>query len=73
MNGAIARLAVLPKFQGQGFGSQLLSHAVGWFGKMKVKSIFVCTQFENRSAQQLYTKFGFTPLDEDRYILLLEL
>lgn len=73
MNGTVARLAVLPKYQGKGFGSQLLSHAVDWFGKGKVKSVFVCTQFENRSAQKLYTKFGFAPLDDNRYILLLEL
>lgn len=71
--GAVSRLAVPPWLQGQGFGSQLLSYSFNWFQKESVRSIFVTTQTTNRRAQRLYTKFGFVLLDEDRYVLRLEL
>ncbi len=72
MDGAIARLAILPKFQRRGFGSQLLSYSLAWFKTNKVKSVFITTQITNRAAQQLYAKFGFTVVDKDRHILRLE-
>lgn len=72
-NGVITRLALLPEFQGRGFGAQLLSYSLSRFQRLKVRSILVTTQATNRAAQQLYAKFGFACLNEDRYILRLEL
>jgi len=70
--GTIVRLAVLPDFQGRGFGSQLLSHIPSRLREKNVRSVLVSTQVGNRNALSLYRKFGFKPLGEDRYVLVLE-
>ena len=72
-DGTIARLAVFPKLQCKGFGSQLLAHSLGWLQTEKARSVLITTQAANRTAQHLYTKFGFKLWDEDRIILRLEL
>ena len=72
-DGTIARLAVFPKLQRKGFGSQLLAHSLDWLQTEKARSVLITTQAANRTAQHLYTKFGFKLWDEDRIILRLEL
>jgi ribosomal-protein-alanine N-acetyltransferase len=70
--GTIARLAVLPKFQRKGFGSQLLIHALRLLEDQKARSALITTQSSNQAAQNLYGKFGFRLMDEERLILKLE-
>lgn len=72
-DGTIARLAVLPRFQHRGFGSQMLIHSLLWFQTMNARSVLVTTQETNREARSLYAKFGFMNSNEDRYILRWEL
>ncbi len=71
-DGTIARLAVLPKLQRKGFGSELLACSLGWLQTEKARSVLITTQAANRIAQHLYAKFGFKLWDEDRIILRLE-
>lgn len=70
-NGTVARLAILPQFQGRGFGSQLLASALRWFEAMKVTSVLIATQVYNKAAQQLYAKYGFE-IFGNRHILLFQ-
>ena len=58
-NGHLARLAVLPKMQGKGVGSALVSDLVRYFNRRHLDYISVNTQLSNPSSHHLYTKLGF--------------
>jgi dTDP-4-amino-4,6-dideoxy-D-galactose acyltransferase len=53
---SIGLLAVLPAFQGQGFGAKLMKHVESLSAAEGMKSIQVKTQLSNESARSLYGK-----------------
>ncbi len=55
----IARLAVEPKWQGQGFGSALVRQAMKYARDMGVSQLTVNTQSDNKRAKGLYRSLGF--------------
>ncbi|PJF29444.1 MAG: hypothetical protein CUN52_08345 [Phototrophicales bacterium] len=58
-NGHLARLAVLPKMQGKGVGSALVSDLVRYFNRRHLDYVSVNTQLSNTASQHVYTKLGF--------------
>lgn len=68
--GSILRLAVDPELQGRGLGAGLLSAALEWFKERGVKEIGLSTQADNERSKRLYRRFGFHPLQEQRYFLV---
>ena len=71
----IARLAVNHKYQGQGYGKELLKQAflriLGVSSSVGIRLIVVDAK---ESATSFYTKFGFMPLDNtlNTYYLLID-
>ena len=58
-SGHLARLAVLPDYQGQGIGKLLLDDLIRRFMKRGVISLTVNTQASNYHSQRLYERYGF--------------
>ena len=59
--GILNRIGVAKSFQGRGFGSYLMKHAIEWFDKEgDISTVHLYTQDYNKTAQSLYKKFGFT-------------
>lgn len=57
--GQIGLLGVLPKFQGKGWGKELLFTALRWFKQQSCTRVLVTTQATNRLALRLYLSAGF--------------
>lgn len=57
--GHLARLAVLPEFQGAGIGGVLLEDLVKHFWRRHIQTITVNTQASNIRSQNLYMRYGF--------------
>lgn len=55
----LARLAVVPGYQGRGIGAILLDHLIRNFMRRSVRSITVNTQASNLHSQSLYRRYGF--------------
>jgi ribosomal-protein-alanine N-acetyltransferase len=55
----LARLAVLPQHQGQGFGVALVRHLLRAFGLRGYDRVSVNTQADNRASLALYRRLGF--------------
>ncbi|MEK9164044.1 MAG: GNAT family N-acetyltransferase, partial [Chloroflexota bacterium] len=55
----LARLAVLPDWQGRGVGRALLSGVVDHFDSAGTPMITVNTQHDNTASLKLYQLFGF--------------
>ncbi len=60
----LARLAVHPQWQGQGFGHALLLDALLDAKRERVNTVMLNTQVHNRRAQQLYRSYGFRPTNQ---------
>jgi ribosomal protein S18 acetylase RimI-like enzyme len=58
-SGHLARLAVLPSYQGQGLGYALVSRLLSDFSQHGIGHITVNTQNDNLSSLALYTRTGF--------------
>lgn len=58
-NGHLARLAVLPQWQGQGVGTLLVNDMLRYFMRRHVDYVSVNTQLSNVVSQQVYRKLGF--------------
>ena len=63
--GHLARLAVLPEYQGRGIGYALIKNMQESFTKRGVQSVTVNTQISNLSSLALYQKAGFQRSGED--------
>ncbi len=61
LDGHLDRLAVLPSYQGQGYGSALLRYSIERMMQAGVRYIALSTQSSNKVSQQLYRLFGFRP------------
>jgi len=59
IGGHLARLAIIPEFQGRGIGRVLLSDLIQQFSHNKIQSISVNTQSDNLASLSLYKKMGF--------------
>ncbi|MCL5985141.1 MAG: GNAT family N-acetyltransferase [Actinobacteria bacterium] len=68
--GNIARIAVLPDFQGLGIGRQLLATVLREMQADRVQKVNIHTQLDNEKAKTLYKNFGFyeTGLGFDIYL-----
>lgn len=64
MGGHLARLAVLPEFQGRGLGYALVRHVLGEFSQRGASHVTVNTQSDNLASQALYHKAGFGNTNE---------
>ncbi len=58
-SGHLARLAVLPHYQGQGIGGALIRDMLGGFLRRHVMTVTVNTQQTNIQSQRLYEYYGF--------------
>jgi ribosomal protein S18 acetylase RimI-like enzyme len=56
----LARLAVLPAWQGRGIGGALVSHLVDHYMRRGAREVTVNTQDSNAASLALYRRFGFT-------------
>jgi ribosomal-protein-alanine N-acetyltransferase len=55
----LARLAVLPAWQGQGVGTALVRHLIEHFARGNARTITVNTQASNAASLHLYRRLGF--------------
>jgi ribosomal protein S18 acetylase RimI-like enzyme len=58
-NAHLARIAVLPAYQGSGIGYMLIQDLVNYFYNIGIKLITVNTQSTNQASLSLYRKVGF--------------
>lgn len=63
--GHLARLAVLPEFQGQGIGSAIIRDMLAQFGERGARKVSVNTQMGNLASLALYKKTGFQLTGEE--------
>ena len=52
-------LRVLPDFQRQGIGTELLKYAIGYCVKRGIFEFTIGVETDNRDARRLYDRFGF--------------
>jgi ribosomal protein S18 acetylase RimI-like enzyme len=64
MGGHLARLAVLPSYQGKGIGSALVHDVLEKFERRGTVRVTVNTQRDNHSSLRMYEKAGFRPTSE---------
>lgn len=62
-DGSIWALFVLPGFESQGIGRELLSRAMGWLQAEGPRSVWLCTEPGTR-AESLYRRLGWRPTGE---------
>jgi ribosomal protein S18 acetylase RimI-like enzyme len=67
-DGEIARLYVLGRYHGGGFGSQLLECALLWLEE-RFRHLYVSVYADNHGAQRLYRRYGFEMVKEYRYMV----
>ena len=60
----LKRMFVLPKYQGKGYGRQLLKHAIDYAKEQKYNSICLDTRNDLAIAQYIYKKYGFKQIDK---------
>lgn len=65
MGGHLARLAVLPQYQGHGIGYSLVSDMLSQFYRRGARSVTVNTQHDNQDSLSLYQKAGFRLTGEE--------
>ncbi len=59
MGGHLARLAVLPDYQGRGIGYSLVNDMLSQFYRRGARSVTVNTQHDNQDSLSLYQRAGF--------------
>lgn len=59
----LENIAVLPEFQSQGIGSQLITEFKKWAKKQNVTHININVFYQNKQAIKLYKKLGLKPID----------
>jgi ribosomal protein S18 acetylase RimI-like enzyme len=73
LGGHLARLAVLPEYQGQGIGRALLHDLLDQFKRRGAQRVTVNTQSDNLASLHLYQKSGFTLTGEEFPVYLYPL
>ncbi len=61
----LARLAIHPKVQGQGWGRKLIEHLIGFLRARHIQKLTVNTQHDNRASLSLYRRMGFERTGEE--------
>ena len=56
----LARLAVLPSWQGNGIGKALVSHLIEYYNHRNIRELTVNTQDTNAASLAVYRQIGFT-------------
>ena len=69
----LARLAVRPDRQGQGFGRQLLHDVIEHAAARRVRKIILNTQVDNERSQRLYRAYGFRPTSKPTPVLAIQI
>jgi ribosomal protein S18 acetylase RimI-like enzyme len=64
LGGHLARLAILPEFQGKGYGTLLLNHLLIHFERRGALQVTVNTQEDNYASLSMYQRAGFNPTGE---------
>jgi len=64
-SGHLARLAVVPEYQGKGYGKALVNYALRQFLQRNVYTITVNTQKDNIRSQRVYQRLGFKEIDHE--------
>lgn len=59
----LENIAVLPEFQSQGIGSELIKAFKAWAQKQKATHLNINVFYQNQSAIKLYKKLGLKPID----------
>lgn len=65
LGGHLARLAVLPEYQGTGIGYALLDDMLSQFERRGIRTVTVNTQHDNQVSLSLYQKAGFRLTGEE--------
>jgi [ribosomal protein S18]-alanine N-acetyltransferase len=68
----LARLAVLPDYQGRGIGGALVRDLIHRFARRNVYSITINTQLTNTAALMLYRRLGFERTGYDLAVWMLD-
>ena len=63
----LARMAVSPKHQGNGYGSRLLDAAMAKAKDIKAKKVFLVSNTKLKNAIALYKKYGFVTVFEGQH------
>ena len=61
----LSKMAVADSHQGQGIGTQLLSHVIEWARSKSIKTLFVETNTVLERAVRLYQRVGFREIAHD--------
>jgi len=61
----LSKMAVADDHQGQGIGTQLLSHLIEWARSQSIKKLFVETNTVLERAVRLYQRVGFREIAHD--------
>lgn len=69
----LARLAIAPSYQGQGFASALLSHTLLQYQQNGIQNVSLNTQTNNIASQKLYIRFGFQSTGQQVPVWIKEL
>jgi [ribosomal protein S18]-alanine N-acetyltransferase len=72
-HGHIGRLAVHPRYHGQGVGTRLLAESITRLRQIRVRYITLNTQFDNWTSRRLYERFGFQLVDCDTQVLIRQI
>jgi dTDP-4-amino-4,6-dideoxy-D-galactose acyltransferase len=58
-SGQIVLIGVKKRFRGKGYGTALITEAMHWFRKERVRTVTVRTQLKNDRALNFYARIGF--------------
>lgn len=67
--GFLVRIAVHPRFQGQGIGQRLMAEAMRFFAAHDVARILLNAEEANAPAHRLYEAWGFVLIDQVGFVL----
>lgn len=59
------------EFRGKGYGTKLMNKAISLARKLKVDSVELVVNKDNKAAKKLYEQTGFKKTEKDYYRLIL--
>lgn len=67
----IHTIQLVPSHRGKGIGTALLQYIEGIAKSLNLRSIYLSV-FKENPAQLLYRKLGYTPIENDEYLIRME-